>query len=212
MALSDAQIDRFSRQIILPQIGGTGQERLLHSSVAVAGDGDLAEVVALSLAGAGIGRVALHGVEREGLRSDLVDLNPDVQVILQGGVLGSVSADVLVACDVALAELDRAAASGRPLVAGGVEEGCGWVVVAIAPDVCASCAARAFGVSELAPALSTAPTTGVIGSLMSLAVLKLRLGLDAPARRVWLRFDAAQSTLTEHPLARAADCPTCAAA
>jgi len=47
---------------------------------------------------------------------------------------------------------------------------------------------------------------------MALAVLKLRLGLAEPARRVWLHFDPNRSTLDEKPLERAADCPACAAA
>src|SRR5258705_139440 len=37
MALSEMQIERFSRQIILPQIGGTGQQRLLDAAVALGG-------------------------------------------------------------------------------------------------------------------------------------------------------------------------------
>src|SRR5215468_9769083 len=148
MALSDPQIDRFSRQIILPQIGGVGQQRLLQSSVAIGGrDDHLAEIVALSVVGAGIGRVALHGPDRDALRSALIDLNPDAAVTLASGGLGSIAADVLVACCAALADVDRAARSRRPLIAGGIDGAGGWFVLAGA-DVCASCAARAFGVRE----------------------------------------------------------------
>src|ERR1700690_3534441 len=112
MALSDAQIDRFSRQIILPQIGGIGQERLLQSSVAVAGDGELAAITALYLVSAGVGRIALHRSHR--LSAELGDLNPEVQVTLASGALGSVDADVLIACDLAPAEIDRGGPSGPP--------------------------------------------------------------------------------------------------
>ena len=55
-------------------------------------------------------------------------------------------------------------------------------------------------------------SAGVIGSLTSLAVLKLVLGLASPPTPVWLHFDAVRSTLTEHPIEPAADCPACAAA
>lgn len=207
MALSDAQIDRFSRQIILPQIGGTGQERLLRSAVAVAGDSEFAAITALYLAGAGIGRVVVHG--RNEASGELSDLNPDVQVTLASGALGSVDADVLIACDAPLAEIDAAAAAGRPLVAGGINRHGGWLVVADAPVTCASCAARQ-NESELPHSTLLSPTAGVVGSLVAIAVLKLCLGLDAWAQPVWLQFDAVRSTLTEHPLVHAVDCPVCA--
>jgi len=40
--LTDAQIERYGRQIILPEVGGRGQERLLAARVAVAGAGPAA--------------------------------------------------------------------------------------------------------------------------------------------------------------------------
>jgi hypothetical protein len=201
MVLSDAQIERFSRQIILPQIGAAGQQRLLGASIAVAGDGALAEIAALYLVGAGIGRLALHGADRHPLRAQLLDLDPGVQVDVPPGPLGSVDADVLVACDATLAEIDRAAAAPRPLVAGGSN---GWMVVADRAGICASCAARSRVPSRGAG-------EGVIGALMALAVLKLLVGIGDLPGRVWLQFDTARSTLTEHPLQRIANCPGCAA-
>jgi hypothetical protein len=46
---------------------------------------------------------------------------------------------------------------------------------------------------------------------MSIAVLKLRLGLGEPGRQVWLQFDARRSMLNERPIERAPECPVCAA-
>jgi molybdopterin/thiamine biosynthesis adenylyltransferase len=212
MVLSDAQIDRFSRQIVLPEVGARGQERLLVSSVAVAGEGALAEIVALHLAGAGIGRIALHGAGREPLRGDIADLNPEVCVALPTEGLGSADADVLLACDVALAELDQAAGSARPLIAGGTDDDGGWLVVSDRPDVCASCAARAAtGRRGTACRAPTVPAAGVVAALMALAALKHRLGLGEAGRRLWLQFDVRRSMLSEHPIERAPDCPVCAA-
>jgi molybdopterin/thiamine biosynthesis adenylyltransferase len=53
--LDDQTLERFSRQILLPEIGGRGQERLLGAGVALAGD--TGGLVADALLRAGIGRV-----------------------------------------------------------------------------------------------------------------------------------------------------------
>lgn len=54
MVLSDAQIDRYSRQILVPEIGGRGQERLLASVVACAGESLLVGVATQYLTAAGV--------------------------------------------------------------------------------------------------------------------------------------------------------------
>jgi hypothetical protein len=53
--LTDAQVERYSRQIILPEVGARGQERLLAARVAVHGDGAAATTAATLLGRAGVG-------------------------------------------------------------------------------------------------------------------------------------------------------------
>ena len=55
--LTDAQIERYGRQILLPEVGGRGQERLLAACVAVIGRGTAADVTATLLRRAGIERL-----------------------------------------------------------------------------------------------------------------------------------------------------------
>jgi hypothetical protein len=53
--LSDEQVERYSRQILLAEVGGRGQERLLAARVVVHGDGPTAGFAASLLAAAGVG-------------------------------------------------------------------------------------------------------------------------------------------------------------
>jgi len=57
--LSDLQIERYSRQILLPQVGGRGQESIFAASVEVVGDGLVARTAARYLCAAGIGRLVV---------------------------------------------------------------------------------------------------------------------------------------------------------
>ncbi|MBI5144716.1 MAG: molybdopterin-synthase adenylyltransferase MoeB [Candidatus Omnitrophica bacterium] len=68
MSLREDQIERYSRQIILSDIGGRGQEKLLQAKVLVIGAGGLGSPCAIYLASAGIGKLGL-------VDSDAVELN-----------------------------------------------------------------------------------------------------------------------------------------
>jgi molybdopterin/thiamine biosynthesis adenylyltransferase len=59
MPLSEQQIERYSRHIILREIGGAGQEKLLASKVLILGAGGLGSPAALYLAAAGVGTIGL---------------------------------------------------------------------------------------------------------------------------------------------------------
>jgi adenylyltransferase/sulfurtransferase len=57
--MNDEQLLRYSRHILLPQIGIEGQEKLLAARALVIGAGGLGSPVALYLASAGVGRITL---------------------------------------------------------------------------------------------------------------------------------------------------------
>ena len=59
MSLSDAELERYARHIVLPQVGGLGQRRLKDSRIVVVGAGGIGSAVIAALAGAGIGQLTI---------------------------------------------------------------------------------------------------------------------------------------------------------
>jgi len=100
--LTRDEILRYSRHLLIPEVGLEGQRKLKNSSALIIGTGGLGSPVSLYLAAAGIGRIGLvdydvvdssnlqrqviHGTSTvgklkvESARAKLVDLNPDIQV------------------------------------------------------------------------------------------------------------------------------------
>lgn len=82
MALDESQIRRYARHIILPEIGGTGQSRLLDARVLVVGAGGLGSPLVQYLVAAGIGTLGV-------VDDDTVDLsNLQRQVIHRTADIG----------------------------------------------------------------------------------------------------------------------------
>ncbi|WP_454061931.1 HesA/MoeB/ThiF family protein [Candidatus Nitrospira salsa] len=68
MDFSEDQINRYSRHILLPEVGGKGQKKLANARIFLVGAGGLGSPAALYLAAAGIGTIGL-------IDSDVVDLS-----------------------------------------------------------------------------------------------------------------------------------------
>ena len=59
MSLSDEELERYARHIVLPQVGGAGQRKLKSARLAVIGAGGIGSAVIPALAGAGVGRITI---------------------------------------------------------------------------------------------------------------------------------------------------------
>jgi len=101
--LTDAQRERYSRHILLPEVGEAGQAKLLQSKVLLLGAGGLGSPAAMYLAAAGVGtlgvvdadvvdasnlqRQIIHATSRvgtpkvESAARTIAELNPDVKVV-----------------------------------------------------------------------------------------------------------------------------------
>ena len=113
-ALTEEQLRRYSRHILLDEVGIEGQRRLLDSRVLVIGAGGLGAPAAVYLAAAGVGtlgivdadRVDLTNLQRQivhfthdvgrfktqSARRHLKDLNPDVRIVEHRTLLTSANA------------------------------------------------------------------------------------------------------------------------
>ena len=81
--MSKSQSERYSRQILLKQVGEEGQEKLLNSHVLIVGAGGLGSPAALYLASAGVGHIGI-------LDDDNVDLtNLQRQIIHSSESIGT---------------------------------------------------------------------------------------------------------------------------
>ena len=100
--LTPSEVQRYSRHIIMPQVGSVGQRKLIDASVLLVGAGGLGSPLAMYLAAAGVGKIGivdfdsvditnlhrqiLHGNEDvgrakvESAEDRLLSINPDVKV------------------------------------------------------------------------------------------------------------------------------------
>lgn len=81
LALTEAEAKRYSRHLVLPEIGAEGQSKLKASSVLVVGVGGLGVPAAVQLASAGVGRLGLIDgdvVEASNLQRQFIFTEADV--------------------------------------------------------------------------------------------------------------------------------------
>ena len=200
MPLSDRQIERYSRQIIVPRVGGRAQERLLGSRLLIAGDPDDIEPAILYMAGAGVGNIdiaASSSPERiDAIAASASTLNDDVAIAhLNDASARPDVAMVIAGSAEALAHISAIAArftATRWVIAR--VDAPGRIAVMPSPPPCPRCAGDGLMLAKPGP---RAASGGLIAMAAAVEAFKLLAGYSEDSRAVMVEFDGFDSRPTE---------------
>ncbi len=208
--LTDAQVERYGRQIILPEVGGRGQERLLAARVAVAGAGPAATAAVTLLGRAGVG--TLHVSAGVG---PLPELSPDCRCGSSEGPAADVAVGLLELTatddDVPHGAPFGLEAARRPFVLG-LLVGDRILVATLVGRPCMRCWGQALAPGELGGdrqvpgAAHVAPARLALGALAANEVLRVLLSPPVHGRLTTLGLEG---SATARDLATAG-CSCCA--
>jgi hypothetical protein len=197
MDLTDRQIERYSRQIIVS--GGVAQERLLASRIAIIGDADDAESVIYYLVGAGVGRIDLNLTGDASTIARIVTharrLNSDSFVNVHTSADSECDLILILARRSKLTGLVKqlpAGSTSRPFIVARIESP---AKIAIMPDAprCLGC----FIENLLAPAVALGDNESFVAAFASIEALKMLIS-DKPSQQTALiEFDAYSTRLDD---------------
>lgn len=216
--LSDQQIDRYSRQIILPELGGRGQDRLLAASLAVVDAGGDSALLLLYLAAAGIGRVTVYNplgrLDWDRHVRDTNDLNSDCEIELcdTGQTLDAGAAELVLLSEGLLLQgaLVNAACirARKPLIWSRSYGAVGYLGVSAveARTGCYRCAASALDLDAAPPRPPAAP---ILATIQAGEAISHLLGTGSSLDGCVLRIDAAAGAFTKVEAVRSDLCAAC---
>jgi sulfur-carrier protein adenylyltransferase/sulfurtransferase len=224
VTLTNEQKQRYSRHLLIPEVGSEGQAKLLESKVLLIGAGGLGSPAALYLAAAGVAtlgivdfdvvdtsnlqRQVLHGTDRIGeemlVADNVARLIDGYDVILDG-------TDTF---ETRYILNDAAVAANIPVVHASVFRFEGQLTTFVPyQGPCYRCLYPTPPPPELAPGCSVAGVLGVVPGIMGLLqaneVLKLLLDIGDTLTGRLLLFDALDTSFTELKLKRDPNCPVC---
>jgi len=171
MTLTDAQIDRYSRQIIVPHIGGRGQEHILAARMLLVGDARDIDTPRAYLAGAGVGTIVTVADESPG-RFDLA------LAIIGSEAARKVAKGIVVQREVQALIVARLDAPGR---------------IAVVPH------GHSVDASMLTEVGTRSEATDFIAMLATAEAFKLLAGYADNPSAATIEFDGYATTVRVHP-------------
>jgi adenylyltransferase/sulfurtransferase len=229
--LSDSQIERYSRQIILPQVGGKGQERLLRARVLLSGSGPWQAQALLYLAAAGVGRIGTYGPERlptvtaltsepqDSVTFALRQLNPDCAIVAYARQRLDDFANVVRLVqqyDIVIAEPNEKLHAAcyttcRPFICGQVLTTSAWLAVYRGYEdglPCFACEPRPEAETSLSSAADW-PIGPLLGTVLATEGVKCILGLAAMGPTQLCQFTFPRLSFSARPLVKNMNCAVC---
>lgn len=229
--LSDPQIERYSRQIILPQVGGKGQERLLRAKVLVSGTGPLQAHALLYLAAAGIGRIGLYDAGHSPIWAALTPeaqdsavialqrLNLDCTVVTHDNQTQSDQDDIVHLVehyDVVIAEPNARLHAAcyvarRPFICGQASATAAWFAVYCGYEEnrpCFSCEPLPFS-EALTSSNAEETAASFVGTVLATEAIKLVLGLTLTGSTKLLQCRFPELSFHDRVLAKNPHCSVC---
>ena len=201
MTLTDAQIERYSRQIIVPRVGGLGQERLIAARMLLAGDARDIEAPLAYLVGAGVGAIGVRVAgDKGGFAGEIAaacELNADASVTVADESKDRVDlALLIVGSDAALKVADEIV---------GYRDVRAWVVARLdAPGKIAVIPAGSPSLPTVDASMhpgvgSRSEAADFIAMLATAEAFKLIAGYAENPSRAIIEFDGYQTRVRLHP-------------
>jgi molybdopterin-synthase adenylyltransferase len=206
MGLSNQQIERYARQIIVPGVGGIAQERLLSARLMLAGRAPEVTSILAYMVGAGVGEIQLRlpasdTAKRDSLIKRATELNPDVVVKAGAENLAGLNLILAIGADSETSELmlsPRLLCADVPLVLVHLDEPASVAILPQRPP-CPLCA----DADLIAPSKRRSDSAGFVAMIAATEAFKLLARSAPPPAPTLLNFSEFACTsrqLRQRPL------------
>ncbi len=187
---TEEQIERYSRHIILKDVGGKGQKKLLDGRVLIIGAGGLGSPIALYLAAAGVGTIGIAD-------ADVVDLsNLQRQIAHHTGDIGTPKV---------LSAAAKMTAMNPDVTVNTYHE---WISAANILDIIPAPPPKdAIPTCSSAGVIGVLP--GVLGTIQATEAIKYLLGKGELLTNRLLTYNALRMRFREVPIRKNPRCPIC---
>ena len=213
MAFTNEQLERYSRHIILKEVGAKGQKKLLNASVLIIGAGGLGAPAAMYLAAAGVGTIGMQAINpdvkvntyRKFITSEnIMDIIKDYDFIIDG--TDNFPAKFLIN--------DACVMAQKPFSHAGIIRFKGQLMTYVPGEgPCYRCVFKDPPPKDAVPTCKQAGVIGamggVIGSLQAMEAIKYIIGKGELLTGRLLTYDALSMTFRTIKLPKNHDCPVC---